>query len=81
MSQVCHMSADQFAISVEKIEYLSAIETYNVKDACQKLGLWRGRHPIHNHSSFEDYLQEMESIHHTGIYRRQWHGSCDPKEL
>lgn len=76
-AQECRMSVDEYATSIEKIEYDSLIEAGNIANACQKRGIWQGWYPSFLYTSFEEYLRSAEMFDHTDLYRVQYRYDCN----
>jgi hypothetical protein len=77
----CKMSPNQFARSIEKVEYQSSVETQNIIHDCQNRGVWKWWSDSYNCTSFGDYFWIQENLgDHTDQIRRRWHQACDLKK-
>jgi hypothetical protein len=89
--QPCQLTADHYALSIEKLEWGSAHDTHDISDQCVDHGFWPEQwRTFHqeffgpaekNWHSFEGYRATQEYFSHTDIYRMRWYERCNLEGL
>ncbi len=84
--RICSMPMDDYAREMEKFEYQTTIDAYNIQNECVQNGIWPESF-VQNAELFEEpwssldkYLQHQENEVHTDLYRLEWLESCDLPE-
>lgn len=81
-SNTCFLTAEQYALKKEKIEYDSALQTYKITQKCIDLGAWPANSFLYNGfksglwTNFDQYLETQKNSGHFNTYIEDWHHTC-----
>ena len=87
----CNLHVDEYASTIEAIEYGTVEDTYKISESCVNGGFWPS--DLNNYqeefsgksdkdwTTFKGYLETQEKYGHTDLYRMGWYKKCNPQGL